>query len=211
MFRNRPSPVLKPVWLSWPAFGGFAAILGVAFAGGRRWRKKLRERAGKVLPELAEWRLEALSPELHKLKGKRLEHRFEVGQLLARGGFANVFEGRDVQRGGMACAIKIFRQELLDRKWMERRFQQEVAALERIHHPNVVGIMGAAESQTERSTWSWSLLKNHAARLLGEGQADSRADCRIYASGRKRTSGNSRTGHLSPRSEAGKYHDSGSA
>ncbi len=64
--------VLKPVWLSWPAFGGFTAMLGIAFAGGSRWKRKLNERAGKMLPELAEWRLEALSPELYKLKGKLL-------------------------------------------------------------------------------------------------------------------------------------------
>ncbi|MEI9977627.1 MAG: protein kinase [Edaphobacter sp.] len=140
---ERKFTVLRPVWLSWPALGGFAAALGVAIASVRRWRKTLRERAGKMLPELAEWRLEALSPELYKLKGKRLDHRFEVGQLLARGGFANVFEGRDLQQGGMACAIKIFRQELLDKEWMERRFQQEVAALERVHHSNVVEIYGS--------------------------------------------------------------------
>ncbi len=47
----------------------------------------------------------------------------------------------------MACAIKIFRQELLDKKWMERRFQQEVAALGRIRHPNVVKIYGSGRVQ----------------------------------------------------------------
>jgi tRNA A-37 threonylcarbamoyl transferase component Bud32/ligand-binding sensor domain-containing protein len=137
--------VMVPVWLRWPALCEFSAALVALLLGFRQWRKKLRERAGKILPELNAWRLEALSSELSNLEGTRLDGRFAVGELLARGGFASVLNGSDMAHGSRPCAIKIFRQELRDKKWMERRFKQEVAALERINHPNVVDIYGSGQ------------------------------------------------------------------
>jgi ligand-binding sensor domain-containing protein/tRNA A-37 threonylcarbamoyl transferase component Bud32 len=135
--------VVKPVWLTWPAIAGYVVFGGIFAEAGRRWRKRRIERAQKALPELAEWRLTALSPELHELHGTLLQDRFEVGRVLARGGFATIAEGRDQLQGGRRCAIKIFRQELVDKEWMVRRFQHEVRALEQIHHPNVVRIYGS--------------------------------------------------------------------
>lgn len=139
--------LLKPLWLSWFALDSYALCLGTLLLSGFHWRKKLKERERKMLPELAEWRLEALSPELHQLKGKLLDGRFYSGKLIARGGFANILEGRDMQHGGRPCAIKIFRNELLEKDWLEKRFYQEVAALERVDHPNVVHIYGSGRLQ----------------------------------------------------------------
>jgi len=138
----RSFKVLKPVWLTWPALLAFVTVGALSFAGIRQRRKKLRERAATRLPELAEWRLAALSPEMQPLQGTRLDDRFEVGRVLARGGFALVAEGEDLQNEGRPCAIKIFRQELVDKEWIAKRFQQEVLALQQIHHPNVVSIYG---------------------------------------------------------------------
>jgi serine/threonine-protein kinase len=92
---------------------------------------------------VAEWRLAALSPELQHLDGTLLDSRFEVGRILARGGFATVTEGRDLKQDGRRCAIKIFRQEVVDKEWIARRFHHEVLALEQIQHPNVVRIFGS--------------------------------------------------------------------
>ena len=135
--------VLRPVWLSWPALIGFVSGGGVIFAGARRWSKKHKARLRKAFPDVAEWRLAALSPELQQLDGTLLDSRFEVGRILARGGFAVVAEGRDFQQEGRRCAIKIFRKELVDKAWMKRRFNQEVLALSQIAHPNVVRIYGS--------------------------------------------------------------------
>jgi serine/threonine-protein kinase len=97
----------------------------------------------KALPDLGELRLSALSPELQQLDSTLLDGRYEVGRLLARGGFATVAEGCDRAQENRRCAIKIFRRELGDREWLDRRFHQEVLALEQIHHVNVVHIYGS--------------------------------------------------------------------
>lgn len=135
--------VPKPVWLWWPSLAGYAFGLSGLLAGVRRWRKQRKARLKKAFPELAEWRLAALSPELQQLDSMLLDSRFQVGRVLARGGFAVVAEGRDLQQDGARCAIKIFRKELVDKGWMKRRFDQEVLALGQIHHPNVVRIFGS--------------------------------------------------------------------
>ena len=135
--------ILKPLWFTWPALGGYVVLAGAVLAGGRRWRKKQVELERRAFPKVAEWRLAALSPELQHLDGALLDSRFEVGRILARGGFATVTEGRDLNQNGRRCAIKIFRQEVADKEWIARRFHQEVLALEQIHHPNVVRIFGS--------------------------------------------------------------------
>jgi hypothetical protein len=139
---SRRLNVLRPIWLSWPALAGFT-LAGSAAAGiGMGWRKRRARRTKARLPDLAALRLEALAPEVHQVLGTVLDGRYEAGQILARGGFATVLKGRDLQPGGERCAIKIFRPELRDDEWMAHRFQQEVTALEQIHHPNVVRIYG---------------------------------------------------------------------
>jgi tRNA A-37 threonylcarbamoyl transferase component Bud32 len=138
---RRSIGVLRPWWFSWPAILGFAGIgLGGA-AGGAAWRRKRHARASTSLPDLADWRVAALSPESQWL-GTTLDGRYEVLDLVARGGFASVLKGRDLRRAGTVCAIKIFRDEAIDEKWLTHRFQQEVSALEQIHHPSVVSIYG---------------------------------------------------------------------
>jgi tRNA A-37 threonylcarbamoyl transferase component Bud32 len=134
--------VLLPVWLSWPALLVYVAIGSSGAVGAYNWKNKRERRAAKILPALQEFRLAALSPELAQLHGSVLDSRFEVGRVLARGGFATVTEGRDRQQGRQSCAIKIFRQDLVDDDWLRRRFRQEVLALEKIRHPNVVKIYG---------------------------------------------------------------------
>jgi ligand-binding sensor domain-containing protein len=134
--------VLRPFWLAWPALAGLTLAGSAAASLAFGWRKRRARRARASLPDLAALRLEALAPEVHNVLGTVLDGRYEVGEILARGGFATVLSGRDVQQGGARCAVKIFRPELKDDEWMAHRFQQEVAALEQIHHPNVVRIYG---------------------------------------------------------------------
>ena len=83
-----------------------------------------------------------LSPEVHDLLGDVLDGRYAVERVIGRGGFATVLDGRDRAQDDQRCAIKVFHQELADNDWIERRFQQEVSALDQVKHPNVVRIFG---------------------------------------------------------------------
>ena len=134
--------ILKPIWLTWPALAGLWLTGSLGAARAYRWHKTRKAKTSRKFPALAEWRVAALSPEIWHLTGTVLGSRFEVGDVLARGGFATVAQGKDLQQNNRLCAIKIFRQELMDQEWMTKRFQQEVLALEKICHPNVVHILG---------------------------------------------------------------------
>ncbi len=145
---RRSIVVLRPLWLSWQVLLGFAGLVLAAIAGAVAWRRKLRRRASIAFPDLNTWRVAALSPEIQTLLGATLDSRFEVGALLARGGFATVLKGRDLAHDGRPCAIKVFRPELNGRDWLTRRFRQEVSALEQVRHPNVVEIYGHGTTPT---------------------------------------------------------------
>lgn len=144
VFTGPWSPVSKlgftvgvPVGLTWPFLASYFAITGLLTGGILFWRRQSADEA--ALPDLSAWRLGALLPEVHEVAGTLLDSRFEVGELLARGGFANIMDGFDRVRQ-VRCAIKIFRAEIKDKDWIQRRFNQEVTALQRIRHPNVVSI-----------------------------------------------------------------------
>ncbi len=134
--------VTKPFWIAWPFL---LACAGAGLSGAMaayRWHRKQRERAGKAFPNLSEWRLAAFSPELQGLVGQILDSRYRLNQVIARGGFAAVLDGQDLQADNRPCAVKIFRPELSDKDWLRRQFEREVAALQQVRHPKVVQIYG---------------------------------------------------------------------
>jgi ligand-binding sensor domain-containing protein len=131
-----------PIWLSWPVlllYGAGATGLGL---GAMQWRKRQRLNDELSLPDLSTWRMRALSPETEPLIGTVIDGRYEIGHILSVGGFATVARARDLRRDGTLCAVKIFRFELGDRAWIRHRFEQEIAALEQLSHPNIVRITG---------------------------------------------------------------------
>jgi tRNA A-37 threonylcarbamoyl transferase component Bud32/ligand-binding sensor domain-containing protein len=136
---SRPFTVLRPVGLTWPLMLAYFLVAVSLAAGGYLLHRRHQAEEAALLPDLAAWRLGALLPEVHELAGTLLDSRFEVGGLLARGGFANVMDGYDRDQH-QRCAVKVFRGEVKDKAWMQRRFEQEVAALQKVRHPNVVSI-----------------------------------------------------------------------
>ncbi|HTR37965.1 MAG TPA: serine/threonine-protein kinase [Bryobacteraceae bacterium] len=136
---RRSFTVLRPIWLGWPFLSAYVLTAGSLAAGGYLFHRNRRDDAEQVLPDLAAWRLGALLPDVHEVAGTVLDSRFEVGRLLARGGFASVMAGRDRMQQ-QPCAIKIFRTEVKNKAWVDRSFTQEIAALKKVRNPNVVSI-----------------------------------------------------------------------
>jgi len=132
--------VQRPIWLSPPLLSAGIGVTVVSLFFAMRQRRKRKRRERLALPDLTDLRIAALVPEVQMLIGTALDGRFLPRRFLARGGFANVFEGRD-QLEGRRCAIKVFHRELADAGLL-RRFRQEVSALETILHPNVVRLFG---------------------------------------------------------------------
>jgi serine/threonine-protein kinase len=68
-----------------------------------------------------------------------LAGRYLVGPLIAEGGVARVYRGRDV-RTGTPIAIKVLVAELALTASHRDRFAREIAAGRRLDHPNLVGV-----------------------------------------------------------------------
>jgi ligand-binding sensor domain-containing protein/tRNA A-37 threonylcarbamoyl transferase component Bud32 len=136
---RRSFTVERLVWLTSPFLIAYLATAIASLVLGFFFYRRLKDDAAQVLPDLAPLRMEALLPDVHHEAGQLLNSRFTVGGLLACGGFANVMEGFD-EKEKQRCAIKIFRTEVKDSAFIQRSFDQEVAALQKIRHPNVVSV-----------------------------------------------------------------------
>ena len=68
---------------------------------------------------------------------------YRITRTIGRGRMGVVFEG--VADGGEPVAIKVVTTELSQDEVFVRRFQREVAAAQKISHPNVVPVLGAGE------------------------------------------------------------------
>ena len=73
--------------------------------------------------------------------------RYEVGNLIGRGGMADVYEGVDT-RLGRTVAIKLLKSDLANDPAFEARFRQEAQASARMGHPTIVRIYDAGEEIT---------------------------------------------------------------
>jgi ligand-binding sensor domain-containing protein/tRNA A-37 threonylcarbamoyl transferase component Bud32 len=135
----RTFTVPRPFGLTWPLLVAYFLTASLMTASWYWWHRRRQAEEAQILPDLAAWRLGALLPDVHEVSGTVLDGRFEAGALLARGGFANVFAGFDRERK-QACAVKIFRSEMQSQNWIQRTFEQEVTALQKIRHSNVVTI-----------------------------------------------------------------------
>ena len=75
---------------------------------------------------------------------RRLGDRYQVGELLGRGGMAEVHEGRDL-RLGRRVAIKILKPELARDPAFLARFRREAQSAAALNHPNVVAVYDTGE------------------------------------------------------------------
>ena len=73
-----------------------------------------------------------------------LAGRYQVGEIIGRGGMADVFEGVDL-RLGRKIAIKLLKSDLANEENFESRFAQEAQASAKMAHPTIVRIYDAGE------------------------------------------------------------------
>lgn len=73
-----------------------------------------------------------------------LAGRYEVGELIGRGGMAEVHVGRDV-RLGRTVAIKILREELARDPSFQARFRREAQSSAALNHPSIVAVYDTGE------------------------------------------------------------------
>src|SRR3954467_7797388 len=75
-----------------------------------------------------------------------LGNRYEVGELLGRGGMAEVHLGRDT-RLGRVVAIKLLRIDLARDATFQARFRREAQSAAALNHPAIVAVYDTGEEQ----------------------------------------------------------------
>ncbi|MDN4609780.1 Stk1 family PASTA domain-containing Ser/Thr kinase [Arthrobacter burdickii] len=75
-----------------------------------------------------------------------LNGRYEVRELIGRGGMADVHLGRDL-RLGRSVAIKVLRQDLVRDPLFQSRFRREAQAVAGLNNPNIVAVYDTGEEE----------------------------------------------------------------
>ena len=87
----------------------------------------------------------AMPPVLPPGSGKTmLGDRYEIGELIGRGGMAEVHEAYDL-RLGRRVAVKILRPELARDPSFHQRFRREAHSAAALNHPNIVAVYDTGE------------------------------------------------------------------
>jgi beta-lactam-binding protein with PASTA domain/tRNA A-37 threonylcarbamoyl transferase component Bud32 len=74
-----------------------------------------------------------------------LSGRYEMGEVIGRGGMAEVHRGRDL-RLGRTVAIKALRVDLVTDETFQARFRREAQSSASLNHPNIVAVYDTGES-----------------------------------------------------------------
>lgn len=82
---------------------------------------------------------------MHRLR-KALGKDYEIGRLVGRGGFAEVFQVRDL-RLKRDLALKALRPDLMLSDVMVARFRREAESAAQLRHPNIVPIYDVGEAE----------------------------------------------------------------
>src|SRR4051794_4441344 len=76
-----------------------------------------------------------------------LGERYEIGEVLGRGGMAEVHRGRDL-RLGREVAVKVLRSDLARDPSFQVRFRREAQAAASLNHPAIVAVYDTGEDRT---------------------------------------------------------------
>src|SRR5512135_8049 len=78
---------------------------------------------------------------MSELTGQILGERYRVESFLGRGGMADVYKVRDLQRA-VFLAMKVLHADLANDQVFWKRFEREARTLEMLQHPNIVRFYG---------------------------------------------------------------------
>lgn len=78
-----------------------------------------------------------------------LGDRYEIGELIGRGGMADVRAGRDT-RLGRPVAIKMLRSDLASDETFQERFRREAQSAASLNHPSIVAVYDTGEAPDEK-------------------------------------------------------------
>ena len=81
-------------------------------------------------------------------EGRMLGDRYEIGEVIGRGGMAEVHEARDL-RLGRRVAVKILRTDLARDPSFQARFRREAQSAASLNHPNIVAVYDTGEDALE--------------------------------------------------------------
>lgn len=110
---------------------------------------------------------------------KVLAGRYEVLELIGRGGMAEVYLGRD-KRLSRTVAIKLLRSDIAEDPTFQARFRREAQSAAALNHPSIVGVYDFGEEVVTRADGStqtvpyivMEYVQGHTVReLLSEGEA----------------------------------------
>src|SRR3954452_16421920 len=78
---------------------------------------------------------------------RRLGGRYELGQVLGRGGMAEVYLAHDT-RLGREVAVKTLRADLARDPAFQTRFRREAQSAASLNHPAIVAVYDTGEDET---------------------------------------------------------------
>lgn len=81
--------------------------------------------------------------------GSRLKQRYQLQRELGRGGFGAVYLATDEQLHSRPVVVKVMLNASPD-GWERRKFRDEIEALARLHHPSIVSVLDAGETEEGR-------------------------------------------------------------
>jgi serine/threonine-protein kinase len=96
-----------------------------------------------------------------------LSGRYELGEVIGRGGMAEVHRGRDL-RLGRVVAIKALRVDLVTDETFQARFRREAQSSASLNHPNIVAVYDTGESDINGVSVPYIIMEHVEGQTLRE-------------------------------------------